>query len=99
MADAPVRHFPSERLREFSARTFAHFGVPPADAATAAGVLAAADLRGVDSHGVARLHAYFDLLALGRINPRPNVRVVRELPATATVDGDNGLGLVVGPRA
>ncbi|HEY1376096.1 MAG TPA: Ldh family oxidoreductase, partial [Gemmataceae bacterium] len=35
----------------------------------------------------------------GRINPRPNVRVIRELPAAATVDGDNGLGLVVGPAA
>jgi L-2-hydroxycarboxylate dehydrogenase (NAD+) len=45
------------------------------------------------------LHAYFDMLMLGRINPRPQIRVVRELPATATVDGDNGLGLVVGPKA
>ena len=61
--------------------------------------LVAANLRGVDSHGVARLRTYFDMLSLGRINPRPNVRVVRELPATATVDGDNGLGLVVGPKA
>jgi hypothetical protein len=49
--------------------------------------------------GVARLHTYFDLLRLGRINTWPNVRVVRQLPGTATVDGDNGLGLVVGPRA
>src|SRR5689334_9722152 len=98
MSDA-VRRFPVERLREFSTRVFEHFGVPPADAALAADVLAAADLRGVDSHGVARLHTYFDMLTLGRINPRPNVRVLRELPATATVDGDNGLGLVVGPRA
>jgi L-2-hydroxycarboxylate dehydrogenase (NAD+) len=94
-----VRYFPVERLREFSTRTFEHFGVPAADAALAAGVLAAADLRGVDSHGVARLHTYFDMLTLGRINPRPNVRVVRELSATATIDGDNGLGLVVGPKA
>ena len=39
------------------------------------------------------------MLTLGRINPRPNIRVVRELPGTATVDGDNGLGLVVGPKA
>jgi L-2-hydroxycarboxylate dehydrogenase (NAD+) len=98
MAD-DVRFFPIERLREFSTRTFEHFGVPPADAAVAADVLAVSDLRGIDSHGVARLHAYFDLLATGQINPRPNVRVIRELPAAATVDGDNGLGLVVGPRA
>jgi L-2-hydroxycarboxylate dehydrogenase (NAD+) len=94
-----VRYFPAGRLREFSARVFEHFGVPPADAARAADVLAASDLRGIESHGVARLHTYFDMLSLGRINPRPNVRIVRELPATATVDGDNGLGLVVGPAA
>jgi LDH2 family malate/lactate/ureidoglycolate dehydrogenase len=98
MAD-DIRYFSVERLREFSTRTFEHFGVPSADAGQAADVLAAADLRGVDSHGVARLRTYFDMLTLGRINPRPNVRVVRELPASATVDGDNGLGLVVAPRA
>ena len=69
------------------------------DAHQAADVLAAADLRGVDSHGVARLHAYFEMLESGRINPKANVRAIRELPGTATVDGDNGLGLVVGPKA
>lgn len=94
-----LTYFPADRLREFTARVFERLGVPPADAATAADVLAAADLRGVDSHGVARLHSYFDMLTNGRINPRPNVRVVRALPAAATVDGDNGLGLVVGPAA
>jgi hypothetical protein len=56
-------------------------------------VLAAADMRGVDSHGVARLRSYFDMLTFGRINPRANVRLVREFPGGATVDGDNGLGL------
>jgi LDH2 family malate/lactate/ureidoglycolate dehydrogenase len=80
MEEDQVRYFPVERLREFSTRTFESFGVPPADAVTAAAVLAASDLRGIDSHGVARLHTYFDLLSLGRINPRPNVRIVRELP-------------------
>jgi LDH2 family malate/lactate/ureidoglycolate dehydrogenase len=48
---------------------------------------------------VARLKTYVDLLQLGQINPRPRIEVVRETPSTATVDGDNGLGLVVGPRA
>jgi len=48
---------------------------------------------------VARLHTYFDMLTLGRINPQANIKIVRESPSTATVDGDNGLGLVVGPRA
>jgi L-2-hydroxycarboxylate dehydrogenase (NAD+) len=62
-------------------------------------VLEAADLRGIDSHGVARLHTYFELLVAGAINPKPHIRVIHETPSTATVDGDNGLGLIVGPRA
>ena len=94
-----VHTHPIERLHEFSSRVFMHFGVPRDDAQIAADVLAAADLRGVDSHGVARLRTYFDMLSLGRINPKANVRVIRELPGTATVDGDNGLGLVIGPKA
>jgi L-2-hydroxycarboxylate dehydrogenase (NAD+) len=94
-----VKTFPTERLREFSTRVFLHFGVPEADARLAADVLAISDLRGIESHGVARLHSYYDMLAFGGINPRPNVRVVRETPSTGTVDGDNGLGLVVGPWA
>lgn len=91
--------FPSDQLHEFCRRIFAHFGVPKADAVLAADVLAASDLRGIDSHGVARLRTYYDLLSIGRINPRPEPRIVRETPSTATFDGDNGLGLVVGPRA
>jgi LDH2 family malate/lactate/ureidoglycolate dehydrogenase len=98
IAAEPQRYSPAA-LREFSARAFLHFGVPDADARLAAEILSSADLRGIDSHGVARLHTYFDMLSLGRINPKPKIRVVRESPSTATVDGDNGLGLVVGPKA
>jgi L-2-hydroxycarboxylate dehydrogenase (NAD+) len=94
-----VRVFASERLIEFSVRVFEHFGVPREDARVAANVLAAADLRGIDSHGVARLHTYYDMLELGRINPRPKPKIVRQTASTATFDGDNGLGLVVGPKA
>lgn len=90
---------PCQHLEEFSKRVFMHFEVPEADASLAAEVLATSDLRGIDSHGVARLHAYFEMLSAGRINPRPTLSIVRESPSTATVDGDNGLGLVVGPRA
>src|SRR3989441_9790390 len=99
MAEVEAKLFHIETLREFSTRMFLHFEVPKNDAMQAADVLATADLRGIDSHGVARLHTYFDLLSLGRINPRPKLVVVRQSPSTATVDGDNGLGLVVGPRA
>jgi LDH2 family malate/lactate/ureidoglycolate dehydrogenase len=91
--------FPAEHLRDFSTKVFVHFGIPEADARQAADVLIKSDLRGIDSHGVARLHTYFDMLALGRINPRPDIKIVREKLSVATVDGDNGLGLIVGPKA
>ncbi len=99
MADVEVTVYPIERLQEFAVRIFEHFGVPHEEATLAAEILALADLRGIDSHGIARLRCYHDLLSTGRINPRPQVRIVRETPSTATVDGDNGLGLVVGPKA
>lgn len=91
--------FPIGHLKEFSTKVFMYFGVPEADAKQAADVLARSDLRGIDSHGVARLHTYFDMLSLGRINPKPNIKIIREKASVATVDGDDGLGLVVGPKA
>jgi len=74
-------------------------GCSPADASIAAKVLVSADLRGVDSHGVARLSGYVRLWESNRINPTPNIKIVHETPSTAVVDGDAGLGLVVGPAA
>ena len=91
--------FSADYLEDFSAKVFIHFGISEADARQAAEVLAKSDLRGIDSHGVARLHTYFDMLELGRINPKPHIKILREKASVATVDGDNGLGLVVGPKA
>ncbi len=91
--------FPADSLRNFSTQVFVHFGVPKVDANLAADVLIKSDLRGIDSHGAARLHTYFEMLELGRINPKPKIKIIREKASVATVDGDNGLGLVVGPKA
>jgi L-2-hydroxycarboxylate dehydrogenase (NAD+) len=99
MPAVETKLYPIEFLREFSTRIFLHFGVPPQDAAQAADVLASADLRGIDSHGVARLYSYYGMLSEGHINPRAKIAIIRSTPSTATVDGDNGLGLVVGPQA
>src|SRR6266436_563331 len=97
--DIELHLFSSDYLKTFCTQVFMHFSISEADARQAAEVLAKSDLRGIDSHGVARLHTYFDMLELGRINPKPNIKIVREKASVATVDGDNGLGLVVGPRA
>jgi L-2-hydroxycarboxylate dehydrogenase (NAD+) len=99
MAGVETKSFPIEVLREFATRIFVHFGVPKEDAAQAADVLASADLRGIDSHGVARLYSYYGMLSEGHINPRAKISIVRSTMTTATIDGDNGLGLVVGPQA
>ncbi len=87
------------QLFDFTQEVFLHMGCPPKDAKLATEVLLEADLRGVDSHGVARLSGYVRLWEAGRINPKPNMRIVHETPSTATVDGDAGLGLVIAPRA
>jgi len=99
MTEIESKTFSIEKLREFCARVFLHFGVPKKDAEQAADVLACADLRGIDSHGVARMYSYFGMLSEGHINPKAKIKIVRSTASTATVDGDNGLGLVVGPQA
>jgi LDH2 family malate/lactate/ureidoglycolate dehydrogenase len=90
---------PYSELLDFTVSIFLKMGCPGKDARTAAVALLSADLRGIDSHGVARLIGYVRLHEAGRANPKPNVRVIHETPSTAVVDGDSGLGLVVAPYA
>lgn len=92
-------NFTFERLHRFTKNIFLTIGCPEGDAETAATTLLSADLRGVDSHGVARLSGYIRLWEAGRINAQPNIKVTYETPSTAVVDGDGGLGLVVAPYA
>ncbi|TCJ12414.1 Ldh family oxidoreductase [Flaviaesturariibacter flavus] len=94
-----TRTYSYESLVAFSKAVFAAIGAPEADAALATEVLLSADLRGVDSHGIARLSGYVRLWDAQRVKAAPEVRVIHETPSTATVDGDSGLGLVVAPRA
>ena len=91
--------FPYPQLFAFAERIFLALGCPDADATLATETLLAADLRGIDSHGVARLVGYVRLWEAGRIKADPRVGVTYETPSTAVVDGDGGLGLVVGPKA
>ncbi len=88
-----------EDLLFFTTAVFKKIGCSDEDAYTAAKVLVSADLRGIDSHGVARLSGYIRLHHVGRINANPNIKTIHETPSTATVDGDKGLGLVVAPKA
>jgi L-2-hydroxycarboxylate dehydrogenase (NAD+) len=74
-------------------------GVPADDAAKIAELMLEADLTGADAHGVFRLPQYVNRLKLKSTNPRPNIKVNRTAPATALVDGDNGMGHLVVARA
>lgn len=74
-------------------------GVPAADANKIAELMLEADLIGADAHGVFRLPQYLTRLKLGSTNAKPNITVKRTAPATALVDGDNGMGHLVVARA
>ncbi len=80
------------------AEMFVSLGIPEQDAQLAADVLAYSDEHGIDSHGIARLKTYYGLLKAGKINPTPVPKTIRGKASVATVDGDNGLGLVIGPK-
>lgn len=86
-------------LRDFTEKVFERFGVPTEDAKIAADVLIEADLRGFDSHGVARLFRYFTRIKKGLVETNPKIEVKWLTPTTGYCDGGNGLGMVVGWRA
>jgi len=91
--------FSYQQLYDFAHGVFQKMGCSESDATIACNTLLSADLRGVDSHGVARLSGYVRLWDKKRINPSPSIKIVHETPSTATIDGDAGLGLVVAPFA
>ena len=91
--------FSYEKLRAFTKAIFIKIGCSEKDADTAATALLSADLRGIDSHGVARLTGYVRLWEAHRANTKPQIKIIHETPSTAVVDGDGGLGLVVAPFA
>jgi LDH2 family malate/lactate/ureidoglycolate dehydrogenase len=82
-------------LASFVTRALHAAGLSEHDAQIVASLMVEADLRGSDTHGVIRLPIYLRRLKAGGVNPRPNIRVIREKPASALVDGDNGIGHLV----
>jgi len=93
VADAPRIAAPA--LAAFIKRAFEAAGLRSEDAKVVADLMVEADLLGSDTHGVIRLPLYLRRLKAGGINARPDIRIVQERPATALVDGDNGIGHLV----
>ena len=98
MTQTPTR-VSFERLSEFIAAAMVKLGLPAADAAIVAALMAEADLQGSEGHGVFRLPQYARRIRAGGVNTRPDIRVVEERAAMALVDGDNGMGHLVMQRA
>lgn len=90
---------PYEALREMAGALYRAAGVPADDARLVAELQAETDVRGVHSHGTRALPGYIRRMQSGHTNPAASVRVVREGPSFATVDGDGGVGHLASSRA
>ena len=94
MAQSEVR-VAWEPLKEFTKEIFVQLGMPPEGAETEATVLIWANLRGVDSHGVLLIPIYVEWVDNEVMNPKPNIQVLKETPATLFVEADRAFGPVV----
>ncbi|MDR1643986.1 MAG: Ldh family oxidoreductase [Clostridiales bacterium] len=89
-----------ETLESFMKETFVKAGIPAEDAATCAEVLIESDKRGIESHGIGRFKPiYLDRIKAGILNPVTKIEIVKEAPATAVIDGNDGMGHVIGKRS
>jgi L-2-hydroxycarboxylate dehydrogenase (NAD+) len=92
-------NIPALQLTQFATDVLTACGMPAADAATTAGCILEADLTGADAHGIFRLPQYVDAFDKKNINPRADIRTLEQGPATALIDGDNGMGHLAVTRA
>jgi L-2-hydroxycarboxylate dehydrogenase (NAD+) len=96
LADAVTAEYrlaAAPKLTRFVTDALERAGVAHDHAAVVADVLVAADMRGIESHGVARLESYYvGRIRSGHLNPTPDYRIVRETETTVLYDADNGLG-------
>lgn len=96
---SPVVRFEREIVASFIADALIASGIVADQARIAADLLLLADLRGVESHGVARLTGYVRRLRAGLIDPAARLTVVKELGSTLALDANNGLGLLMAREA
>ncbi len=99
MADAGMTRVPARAVTSLLADSFVAAGLPAADAARCAALMTEADLTGAEGHGILRLPQYVRRLKVRGFNAHPNITVTKSAPATALVDGDNGMGHLVMTRA
>jgi LDH2 family malate/lactate/ureidoglycolate dehydrogenase len=86
-------------LTTLAIRAFQGLGLTQTDAADVVRVLVLADLFGLSTHGLSRVESYGERLMVEGIQAQPNIKVESPAPALRLVDGDNGVGPVVGMHA
>lgn len=89
----------ADALQQVVTEIFTRLEVPPAEAAVTADNLVAADLRGIASHGVARLQRYVGYLQEGKVRRQARLDIIKETPVSLTLDGNNSLGQPNSKRA
>ena len=94
-----TENFNPSQLKDFCNALFQKLSIPSRDADLIAEALVQANLRGVDSHGMIRIPIYIKRLKTGLVNPNPRISILRETPAMAVMDGNNGFGQVIAARA
>ena len=99
MIDKTAPRVAVNELYRFMHEVLTRVGVPEEDATVCADVLITSDLRGIESHGIQRLKMYYDRIRNGQHQAVTKFEIVREGPATAVVDGNHGMGMVIGKRS
>ena len=99
MSTIPTCYLPVTLITDFIRDTFIRLGVPDDDARICADVLITSDLRGIESHGIGRLKYYYDRIKSGQHQVITNITVLKETPSTAVLDGNHGMGMVIGTHA
>ena len=87
---------PVAEVRRYVRDAGTHAGVPDQQLELFVSSFVDADLRGVETHGIARIPAYARAFLDGTVNPAPSISVLHDNGASLHLDGDNGLGMVVG---
>ncbi|HEM56382.1 MAG TPA: Ldh family oxidoreductase [Thermodesulfobium narugense] len=91
--------FDQKELVEWATQVLKKMSMSESDAKTTATILVKADLRGIETHGLARLPIYVERIKKGGINPKPNLKVLKETSVTTLIDADNAMGQVAGQFA
>ncbi len=94
-----MKIFQVAQLCSFAESVFIRMGFSPEDASISAEGLIRADIRGIDSHGIARLSGYVRLCRAGRLNPNPEMTFQTSFPTAGVLDAGKGIGFLAGKRA